>query len=120
MEPKAFRASLKMYLMGFLLAAVLTLTAFLLVGTHVFDRTVTIGIIIALAVLQLFVQLVFFLHLGKEARPRWNLVTFLFMLMVLVIIVGGSLWIMDNLNYNMMMSPEEMDRYMIEQSNKGF
>ena len=57
--------------------------------------------IIFLAVVQLVVQLVFFLHLGRERQPRWNLLAFAFMAIVLLILVLGSLWIMNNLNYHM-------------------
>jgi hypothetical protein len=39
---------------------------------------------------------------------------------MLVVIVAGSLWIMNNLNYNMMMTPEQMDAYMSKQREKGF
>jgi cytochrome o ubiquinol oxidase operon protein cyoD len=60
------------------------------------------------------VQLVFFLHLGGEGKPRWRLTAFLFMLLVLVILVFGSLWIMYNLDYHMTMSPEELDSQIIE------
>jgi predicted RNA-binding protein associated with RNAse of E/G family len=40
---------------------------------------------------------------------------------ILVIVVGGSIWIMNNLNYNMMqMSPTEKTNYMMTQHDKGF
>jgi cytochrome o ubiquinol oxidase operon protein cyoD len=61
-----------------------------------------------LAVGQLLVQLGLFLHMGSEPKPRWNLMATLFSLMVVIIVVGGSLWIMNNLNYNMM-SPSDTD-----------
>jgi cytochrome o ubiquinol oxidase subunit IV len=59
-----------------------------------------VAVIIVLAVSQLFVQLLFFLHLSRESRPRWNLIVLLFAAMVLLIVVLGSLWIMNNLNYH--------------------
>ena len=112
--------SLKNYTIGFVLSVVLTLLAYGAVVNHWAAGWVLVALIIGLAIVQLVIQLVFFLHLGNETKPRWNLLTFLFMMMVLLIIVVGSLWIMNNLNYNMMMSPEEMDTYMMQQSNKGF
>lgn len=114
------QASLKNYTIGFVLSIALTLIAYFAVVNHWATGWALIAGIISLAVVQLVIQLVFFLHLGSETKPRWNLVIFLFMLMVLLIIVVGSLWIMNNLNYNMMMSPEEMDKHMLQQSNKGF
>jgi len=108
------------YTLGFLLSILLTLLAYALVVNELFTKTLLVGAVMILATLQLVVQLVLFLHLGRESRPRWNLVAFGFMTMTLIIIVAGSLWIMYNLNYNMMMSPQEMNQYMLEQTKKGF
>jgi cytochrome o ubiquinol oxidase operon protein cyoD len=70
----------------------------------------------AIAVVQLIVQMVFFLHLGSGSR--WKLVTFYFTLLVVVIVVIGTIWIMNNLDYNMMrMNPEQMEEYM--RNNQG-
>ena len=44
---------------------------------------------------------------------------FVFMIVTVATIVLGSIWIMANLNYNMM-SPEQVDTYMLKQSKKGF
>ncbi len=68
----------------------------------------------ALAVTQLLVQLLFFLHLGRESKPRWNLIVLAFAVMVVVIVVFGSLWIMKNLQYNHgHQTPEETDKFLI-------
>lgn len=102
------------YVAGFVLSVVLTIIAYVLVVNQAIpDRTVLIGAIIGLAVVQFVVQMVFFLHLGRESRPRWNLVVFSFMLMVLFILVLGTLWIMNGLEYNMA-PPEEIERSIIE------
>lgn len=106
------------YTVGFILSLLLTGTAYLVVMKHLFDGGMLIAVIITLAILQVLVQLVFFLHLGQETKPRWKLVVLLFMLLVLGIVVFGSLWIMQNLNY--MMPGHDVDAYMIEQSKKGF
>jgi heme/copper-type cytochrome/quinol oxidase subunit 4 len=53
----------------------------------------------SLAIAQLITQLLFFLHLEKEPKPRWNLLVLSFAVTVAVILVFGSLWIMQNLNY---------------------
>jgi cytochrome o ubiquinol oxidase operon protein cyoD len=77
---------------------------------------VLVYIILALAVVQLVVQSVFFLHVGRD--NKWKLITYLFAILIVLIIVVGSLWIMNNLNYNMMqMTPEQMELYM--QQNEG-
>lgn len=91
------------YIIGFVLSVLFTLAAFGLnffheQTGHVFPTHETIlPILIALALLQLVVQLVFFLHLGHEKGPRWNLLTFLFAALVVGILVGGTLWIMQHL-----------------------
>lgn len=108
------------YVAGFLSAVALTLMAYFSVVEQWLDGSQLVGAIMALAAVQLVVQLVFFLHLGREDKPRWNLAVFVFMFIVLVIIVAGSLWIMQNLNYHTTMSPQEMNQYMLKQGSKGF
>lgn len=108
------------YIIGFGLAVILTLLAYEVTVNHRLSGAVLLGSIMGLAAVQLVVQLVFFLHLGREKGVRWNLAAFLFMLLILVIIVAGSLWIMYSLNYNMQMTPEQMNEFMIRESNKGF
>lgn len=107
------------YMIGFTLSLVLTLVAFWLVMQHVengwFDMGLVFGGLAITAVAQLIVQLVFFFHLGREPKPHLNSVSFLFMLMVVGIIGFGSLWIMYNLNYNMM--PHEVETYIQEEEN---
>lgn len=55
-----------------------------------------------LAIGQAIIQFIYFMHLFVETKPRWNLIIFLFMLVIIVVLVGGSIWIMDNLSYNIM------------------
>ena len=119
MKPETNRSPLTNYVIGFVLSLTLTLVAYFLVVNHLLIGPVLIGAIILLAVTQFFVQVTLFLHVGEEAKPKWNLSAFLFMLLVVIIIVVGSLWIMANLNYNMM-SPTQMDEYMRLQNSKGF
>jgi cytochrome o ubiquinol oxidase operon protein cyoD len=59
---------------------------------------------------------VFFLHLGRESKPRWNLNALLFAVLVVVIIVFGSLWIMHNLNYHMQ-NPQQINKYLRSQGD---
>ena len=96
----------KTYWLGFILSVVLTLAAYFLVSYHAFSKNVLIYTIIGLAIVQFVVQLVLFLHLGDEPKPRWNMTTFLFMAMVVVIIVFGSLWIMFVLDDRVMPSTQ--------------
>ena len=102
------------------MSLVLTLVAYNLVVSENVNPWL-LGVLAGLAIMQMIVQLVFFLHLGDEVRPRYKLASFVFMAGILAIIVVGSIWIMDNLNYNMInMSPAEKSDYMMTQHDKGF
>jgi cytochrome o ubiquinol oxidase operon protein cyoD len=106
--------SIGAYLSGFLLSLALTLAAFFLVSRHTLSHSALVLTIAGLAVLQLLVQLIFFLNLDRERSPRWNLQAALFALTVVVIVAGGSLWIMHNLNYHMT-TPSEVNKYLQNQ-----
>lgn len=119
----AGQGTLATYSLGFIFSIALTLTAYTLVEVHVryahevLSHRFLIPMILALAVVQLFVQLVFFLHLDRESKPRWNLMIAGLAALVVLIVVIGSLWIMSNLNYRMMSSPAEIDKYLQSQGN---
>lgn len=108
------------YAVGFISSVILTVIAYALVVNDTIVRAWTapiVAIVIAiLASLQLIVQLIFFMHLSEERRPRWKLMSFVFAFVILGIIVFGSLWIMFDLNDRMMMSPTEMIKYMNKQT----
>ena len=104
------------YIIGFILSIILTLLAYATLVSAAFSRQFSIFILLGLAVVQLFVQLTFFLHLGRESKPHWRLVILGFGVLVVGIVVLGSLWIMNNLNYNMMHSPDKMHEYIERQS----
>ena len=57
-----------------------------------------------LAVAQIGVHLVFFLHITTAPDNTNNVLALAFGVLIVVLIIGGSLWIMDNLNRNMMPS----------------
>lgn len=105
--------TLRSYSIGFGLSIILTLIPYYLIVNNSFSTKALFAVIMAFAVIQLLVQLLFFLHLGQEPKPRWNLIVFLFMLIVLVILVFGTLWIMNNLDYNM--SHQNIDEYIQEE-----
>ena len=94
--------TLRSYIIGFVLSLLLTLLAYFVVEQKLFSHWHTILVLSTTALLQALAQLIFFLHLGQEKSPFWNLQTFLFMLGVLLILVLGTLWIMYNLDYYMM------------------
>ena len=112
--------TIKKYTVGFVLSLLLTAAAYLLTVNSSAGIWLLVGLGV-LALVQMIVQLQFFLHLGEETKPRYKLVTFVFMSVILLIIVVGSIWIMQNLDYNMMhMTPNEKTQYMLTQHDKGF
>jgi len=95
------QGSLAGYVVGFMLSIAFTLGAYLLVTHHLLAGNALVAAIVTLAIAQLVVQLFLFLHFGSGAGAGWNAAAFAFMGLIVFILVGGSLWIMANLNYNM-------------------
>ena len=107
--------SLVKYITGFLASIALTLAAYLLVTRSSWPASTVVAIIAALAIVQFLVQMVFFLHVTDESRPRWKQVVMWFMLGIVVIVVLGSVWIMNNLDYRMMHNPRAVEEYVQSQ-----
>lgn len=99
------------YTLGFVLSILLTVGAYLLVTHHVFMTWTLVAAVSGLAFIQLLVQLILFLHLDQEQKPRWNLLVFGFMLMIIFIVVVGTIWIMNNINYHHQMVPSETTQF---------
>ncbi|WP_439684951.1 cytochrome o ubiquinol oxidase subunit IV [Cupriavidus oxalaticus] len=95
-------ASFKSYLIGFVLAVILTVIPFKLVMDGTMDKGTILWIILGMAAVQILVHLKYFLHLDSSSEQRSNVIALLFTALILVIVVAGSLWIMYNLNANMM------------------
>ncbi len=91
----------KSYMIGFCLALILTLIAFYITAEHSFSSNALYGWLSILALIQLIVQAMCFLRLNAGQEGRWELMPFLFTVLIVVVILGGSLWIMYNLNYFM-------------------
>lgn len=106
-------ASLAKYVVGFMGSLLLTAAAYVLVTRHVFAGNYLIAALASLAFLQFLLQMVCFLHIGSETKPRWKLLVLVFMVGIVLILVGGSIWIMHNLNYRM--TPQQMNTYMKNQ-----
>ncbi|BBH24671.1 cytochrome o ubiquinol oxidase subunit IV [Paenibacillus baekrokdamisoli] len=87
--------SLKSYIIGFILSIVLTIIPLLIVFKANMGKTATIITIMLAAVVQLLVQLFFFMHIREGEKPRYNVMTLILGLFIVVVIVGGSMWIMS-------------------------
>ncbi|HUX51130.1 MAG TPA: cytochrome o ubiquinol oxidase subunit IV [Spirochaetia bacterium] len=94
----------KSYIWGFVLSIILTVIPFAIVMTSHMSHVAIVVTIVIFAVIQILVHLVFFLHMNTSSEQRWNLVAFVYTVILLGILVGGSIWIMVHLNANMMMN----------------
>lgn len=97
------QGTFKSYAIGFVTSLGLTLLAYFLAVHQPFlgiFHYISIG---TLGLIQSWILLYLFLDLGKETKPQWNLLVFLFTVMVTLILILGSMWIMYHLNYNLMM-----------------
>ena len=90
------------YVVGLVLALLLTATSFFIAGTDlVWQPSIPVAIIV-LAIAQMGVHLVFFLHITTGADNTNNVMALAFGLLIVFLVIGGSLWIMGHLNQNMM------------------
>ena len=87
---------------GLALSILLTVGAFLLAGSHIIYAPVIPEALIVLAVAQMGVHLVFFLHITTGPDNTNNVLALAFGLMVVILIIAGSIWIMDHMAQNMM------------------
>jgi cytochrome o ubiquinol oxidase subunit IV len=104
----ASHGSIKSYAIGFALSMILTLASFGAVMTGVVPHSMMLAAIVVLCVVQLLVQLVYFLHMGSAPDQRQNTAIFACTGLLIVIVVAGSLWVMHNANVNMM--PTQMSK----------
>ncbi len=99
----AAHGSVKSYAVGFLLSVVLTVVPFWLVMSGSFDKWTTVITILLFAVVQIAVHLKYFLHLTlTNGEGRLNTLTFLFSALIIVLVVGLSIWIIYASNAMMM------------------
>ena len=90
------------YLVGLGLAVLLTATSFFIAGTDlVWQPSIPVAIVV-LAIAQMGVHLVFFLHITTGPDNANNVLALAFGLLIVFLVIAGSLWIMANLNHNMM------------------
>lgn len=94
------------YIVGFALSLAFTIIPYYMVVHKTATGSVLLATILGFAVLQMFIQIFFFLHLGRGPKPLYNVVFFFATALTIVVIIGASLFIMNNLYRNM--SPQEV------------
>ena len=101
-EGGSIRGRVLGYSSGWAFAILLTATSFFIAGTDlVWQPSIPVAIVV-LAVAQMGVHLVFFLHITTGPDNTNNVMALAFGLLIVFLVIGGSLWIMANLNHNMM------------------
>lgn len=97
------------YLTGFVLSVILTAIPFWLVmGKVLPSPVVTTLVILVFAMIQVVVHMVYFLHMNAKSEGGWNLIALIFTAVLLVIVLAGTLWVMHNMNANMMPAMHDM------------
>lgn len=103
------------YVVGFILSLIYTFIPYFLVVNEMLTGTTLLLVILGIAVLQMAIQLFFFLHLGRGPKPLYNVVFFFATAGVIVLTIGASLFIMDNLYRNM--TPDEVILKVAQEEN---
>jgi cytochrome o ubiquinol oxidase operon protein cyoD len=90
------------YLIGLGLATLLTIVSFFIARTTlVWQPSIPVALAV-LAIAQMGVHLVFFLHITTGADNVNNVMALAFGLLIVFLLITGSLWIMAHLDHNMM------------------
>ena len=101
--------SFKSYMIGFVLSVILTAIPFALVMTGVLPTQTTALIVMAFAVVQIVVHMIYFLHMNSKSEGGWVMLAVIFTLIIVVISLVGTLWVMYHLDTNMMPGPHDME-----------
>ena len=94
--------SVKSYIVGFIWSVILTGIPFWMVMTEAFDKGPTYIVIVLFAIVQIFVHLKYFLHLNFSQQGKLDTYSFIFSAVVIVMVVGLSVWIIYASNAMMM------------------
>lgn len=96
-------ATRKGYLIGFVLSVILTAVPFWLVMSGaISSKNAAASVVVALALVQIVVHMIFFLHMSARSENGWTMMALIFTLVIVGITLSGSLWVMYHLNVNMM------------------
>jgi cytochrome o ubiquinol oxidase operon protein cyoD len=108
-ERDSFLSGFTTYAIGLVLSLVLTGVSFWVAYTDaIWGPGIAIGLFV-LAIAQMGVHLVFFLHITTGPDNTNNVLALAFGILIVFLILAGSLWIMSNMNQNMMPMPRSMN-----------
>lgn len=107
-ERNSLGAEVRSYVLGLLLAIALTIASFWAVQTHLIYGPGIPMALVALAVAQMGIHLVFFLHITSGPDNTNNVLALAFGVLIVGLLVFGSVWVMTHLNHNMLPMEELM------------
>ena len=90
------------YLIGYISATLLTGAAFALAENAWMTPASVVAAVSVLAIAQMLVHLIFFLHINTAPEQRTNILAYAATMLIILIVVVGSIWIMSHLRHNMM------------------
>jgi len=96
------------YVLGLVLAALLTIASFWMARTNLVYGPALAVALLVLAVAQMGIHLVFFLHITTDPDNTNNVMALAFGVLIVCLVVFGSIWVMTHMNQNMM--PKPMDQ----------
>lgn len=114
-SPDSHLGSVPSYVAGFILSLLLTIIPYLLVKNQIIESGPLLITVLVLAMVQMFIQMFFFLHLGRGPKPFYNIVFFAATSGMILLVVGASMLIMGNLYRNM--SPAEATLKLAQDEN---
>jgi cytochrome o ubiquinol oxidase operon protein cyoD len=94
-------AGVRSYLLGLTLAIALTLASFWVARTHIIYSPGIPVALVALAVAQMGIHLVFFLHITTAPDNTNNVLALAFGVLIVFVLVFGTVWVMAHMNHNM-------------------
>jgi cytochrome o ubiquinol oxidase operon protein cyoD len=102
-------ATLGGYVLGFVASVILTAIPFWLVMNKVIESPgITTVVILGLGVVQIFVHMIYFLHMDSKAEGGWSFMGLMFTVILVAITLSGSLWVMYHLNtHTMPLTPQQ-------------
>jgi cytochrome o ubiquinol oxidase subunit IV len=107
-DGRTLSRELRGYALGLTLAVLLTAASFWVRGTHLVYAPGLAMALLVLAVAQMGIHLIFFLHITTSPDNENNMLALAFGVLIVCLIVFGSLWVMEHLNHNMVPMEELM------------
>ncbi|UOO90202.1 cytochrome o ubiquinol oxidase subunit IV [Vitreoscilla massiliensis] len=94
--------SAKQYVVGFIISIILTVIPFFMVMNGGFPKGLTVAVLVITMIAQVWVQLVWFLHMKREDSQKWQVLSFWYTFLTIAILFIGSVWILSELHTFMM------------------